>query len=107
MKWIIFFLISFPAIARECALYELQGVVSKKGLRVALTVNSETNSQREFIFSRKIEIEMAPYFDRTVRGSFVTDKLQILKIEEVKFAVPDPLYRLEEMAKKKTIPCPK
>lgn len=107
MKWIFLFLISFPALALECSLYELQGEVLKKGLRVALHVNKDTNSQREFSFSKKIELEMAPYLDKTVRGSFVTRKLEILKIEDVKLTVPDPLYRSNEMMKSKTVSCPK
>ncbi len=107
MRWLILVLVSIPALAKDCSLYELQGEAGKKELNITLTVNKDSNSQRVFIFSRKIALEMAPYLDKTVRGRFITSGLEILKIEEVKFAVPDPLYRSGEMVRVKALPCPK
>lgn len=107
MKWLMLFFISLPSMAKECALYELQGDVSMKELKVTITANRDSNSQREFIFDRKIAMEMGPYLNKTVRGQFVINRLEILKIEEVKLAVPDPLYRSQEMVKMKSVPCGK
>lgn len=106
MKWFILLLISFPALAKECALYELKGDV-KRETDVTLTVNKDTNSQRVFTVSRKINLGMAPYLDKTVQGKFVIRELEILKMEEVKLVVPDPLFRDQEMKKIKTVSCPK
>lgn len=106
MKWLMFILLSSGAFAKECALYELQGEIAQDRT-VRLTVNSGTNSQKVFVFSREIEFSMGPYIQKTVRGRFVTRELEILKIEDVKIAVPDPLYHHNEMVKLKTVPCPK
>ncbi len=105
MKWILL-LLSVSAYADDCSLYELKGdVVQDKTVR--LTVNKDTNSQRVFVFIPEIEFQMGPYIQKTVIGTFVTKNLEILKIEEVKLSVPDPLYHHKEMVRLKSAPCPK
>lgn len=106
MSWIILTLLTASLYAAECSLYELQGDVEQKDTVVGLMVNKDTNSQRVFTFSREIEFEMGPYIAKTVKGRFITRELEVLKIEEVKPTVPDPLYRHKEMVKLKTVPCP-
>ncbi len=91
--------------AAECSLYELQGEVELDS-RVSLTINKGANSQKVFRYSDDIKFEMGPYIKKTVRGSFVTKELEIVKIEEVKTVVPDPLHHFQEMVFQKKVPCP-
>jgi hypothetical protein len=105
MIWALLFLITTNLFAADCSLYELQGDVDLES-HVSLTVNKGAKSQKVFRFTHDIRFEMGPYIKKTVRGSFVTKDLEILKIKDVKTVVPDPLHHFQEMVFLKKVPCP-
>lgn len=105
MIWSFILLTSLNLLAAECSLYELQGEVDLDST-VSLTVNKGTNSQKVFRYSDDIKFEMGPYIKKSVQGIFVTKELEILKIEEVKTTVPDPLHHHQEMIFLKKVNCP-
>lgn len=50
---------------------------------------------------------MGPYFQKTVKGNFLTKGTTIMKIDSVQLGVPDPLFHHSEQTFVKTLPCPK
>ncbi len=88
---ILYFFLAITVFAADCTQYELRGTVTKKE-DVILTVNEGTNSQKVFRFSHKVELAVAPFIGKFMRGVFTVEDSLITKVEKPDLAVPDPLF---------------
>lgn len=107
LKILIFLFFTLPVFADDCQLYVIQGEVGQKETSVTLTVNKGANSKRVYNFSKSEQFRMGPYFQKTVKGSFLVKGTSIVKIESVAMSVPDPLFHHNEQTFVKDLPCPK
>jgi hypothetical protein len=99
-----FLLTTSIAHAQPCSLYQLTGEVLQSD-NVTLTVNPKSNSQRTFVAKARAEMLLAAYSKRFITGKFVIRGLEILSAEDVKFAVPDPLFHSQGMQKLSEVSC--
>lgn len=106
MMYFLGLVMTFSVMAADCYQYKLKGeiILEKQGLH--LVVNKDTNSQRKFLVSDELEFFLNPYLRKTITGKFILKETTIVKSEEVKLSVPDPLFRHEEMVRLSTVPCP-
>ncbi len=112
MITILFCLLSFAAIAKDCHQFLIRGSVTKND-DVFITINKDSNSQKIFMVDQRAELALAPFIDKFVVGKFIFkekspgQKAKILNVQSVDLDIPDPLTHKNSFKYLSKTTCPK